>query len=306
MGKLPLCCAALIFCHSLYAQTDAELERINFFPQTARYAVIDYQYQYYSIDTPANNVQVKGERNLSNLFALTFAQKFREKYFLGVNGYWETVSEKGLRYGLPSRKSNVSSGMREPEVFLRWRLRPQTEEIGLFDLVLNYAHSFGPRRIGDQESNRLNGQSRYEIALHHGKHEGEWEYRTSMRFIYFNEGLIENTFNDKTYDLLPNRHFIFNFQVQNQVMNNLFINGGIGFRYRGTQVIRGRDDIELDVQSGTGSIFSLGLKTYFTTKLLGDLRYTYSKNDYFVKGSPSNLEGQEKTQSLSFGLVYGF
>lgn len=306
MGKLVLYCIASMFCLSIHAQIDRELERINFFPTTPRYLIINYQYQYYSIDTPSNNTQVKGERDLSNLFALTFAHKLRERFFLGINGFWEAASEKGLRYGLPSRDRIVSQGARDPELFLRWRIRPQTEEIGLFDLVINYAHSLGPRRIGDHEANRLNGQSKYEVILHHGKHEGDWEYRTSLKYVYFNKGILENTVNNKTYDLHSNRHFLFNFQVQNQVMENLFVNGSIGFRYRGTQGIKGRNDVVLDVQSGTGSIFGLGMKSYLTNNLLGDLRYTYSKNDYFVKGSASNLEGQEKAQAIALGLIFGF
>jgi hypothetical protein len=288
------------------AATQTGVERINFFPATRNFATFTYRYELYSIEAPPSALQSREVQNLTNHFALSYARKVHEKAFLGVTGYYEQASENGVRYGLPVRERFTSRGMRDPELFTRVRLRSETEERGLIDLTARFAYRFGPREIGVDGANRLNGQHRMMLGLHHGKREDEWEFRTSLALEYFDEGEETNGFNERVYDLGSHRDVYFRFQVQYELREDLFVNGSVGFKYLGTQSINDRQGTNRHIQAGTGSIFGLGLKRTFGEAWALELNYTYSKNDYFVKGAGTNLEGVEVAQVFGLFIATAF
>jgi hypothetical protein len=297
----------LLFPVLLYAQSKTEVERINFFPSSDAFAIFAYQYQSLKISTPQSTVLTKEVNNFTNLFSLTFAHKITPSTFLGLKGEFEEASENAVRFGLPLRRRFNSYGFKEPEIFILHRFRDQKNETGVIDVFLGLTPSAGEREIGDDNSNRLNGRNIVHAALSHGLWEEEWEFRSSLDYFYFGSSMEENDFTDENiqYALDSYYNLFLQFKTQYRMYPVLFIFGSIGADFRSSQNVGEFEGEKLQIQTGTGSVFSLGLK-----RLIGDwhsLEFSYliNRNDYFVKGVTRGMDGDAKQEIFSVNLTMG-
>lgn len=290
----------------LFAQTKTQIERINFFPETDAFGRISYQYENLKIDTPQNTVQVKEVNNYKNILSSSYAHRFSRNLFLGLNISLEEASENAVFYGIPLKDRFSSVGLKEPELFMIYRLRRQEEGKGLVDLFLSYSPSMHEREIGNANAARWNGRSIFNAGLSHGMWEEEWEFRSSLEYIYYSEGEEENNFTDERYTLENYSDVIFNFRTQYRSSARFFIFGTIGVEYHTTQEINQPGGGEREIQAGTGSVFQLGIKRTLGDWSVIEMNYLIRRNDYFVKATANNLEGDSTQERFTLSLTTAF
>ncbi len=290
----------------LLAQTKTQIERINFFPEADAFGVFTYQYEKLNIDTPQNSVMAKAVNNYKNLLGFTYGHRFGRKIFLGVNAFVEEASENVVFYGIPLKRRFTSIGPREPEVFMKYRLREQQTDKGLVDLYLSFSPTMSPREIGNKYAARWNGRNIFHAVLSHGMWEEEWEFRTLLEYVYYGEGEENNKTTDEKFILENYNDFLFNFKTQYRISQWLFVFGAVGIEYHGSQDIIQKGGSERQIQAGTGSVFELGIKKPLSEWSVVDLSYTLKRNDYFVKATANNLEGDLKQEraTLSFSTAF--
>ena len=294
----------LFFHFNLQAQTSHELERINFYPKVKAYVKIDYSYQTHFISTPNNTLKSSEVRNYKNTFNTTYAYKL-DWFFLGTTVYYEVASESAANYGIPSKKRYSSQGFKEPEFFLKTRLREQHNDKGNIDLYLSFSDSYGTREIGKSSANRLNGGNTLTARINHGMHENKWEFSNDLEYTFFDEGEEQNDFTKMMHDLGSYNIFNYLFLAQYQVNPWLFLNSGIGIEYRTVQEISERVGEKREIQEGTGSLFRLGVKRPLSEWSLVEFRYELRRSSYFVNGRTS-FDGDTSQNSFLLSFIQGF
>lgn len=287
-------------------QTKTEIERINFFPKADAFAEARYHYEKHKIKTPQTSVNTKEVNNYSNLLSISYAHKMSRKLFLGLTGMFEEASENAVVYGIPLRRRFNSLGPKEPLIFGLYRLREQENTKGLVDLYASFAPDGGAREIGKDKANRLRGRHLLHIILSHGMWEDDWEFRSSLDYLYWGEGEERNSFLGRKFTLEDYYNLSFHFKTQYRLNRWLFTSFSIGAVYHSTQTILDTNNGRRQIQSGTGSVFELGLKRPLSDWSLLELNYVIKRNDYFVKSSDVNLDGEEKVQRLILKLVHAF
>jgi hypothetical protein len=297
----------LIFIFSkAIAQTDTELERVNFFPDTDAYLISSYGYEKLEIETPQSTVSTKKVNNYFNVINLSYAQRIHRSVFAGVGAHFIQSSENGVRYGLPIKKRFNSLGFREPDVYLIYRIRPQTNDKGVIDLNLSYSPKLGNREVGKSNANGLNGRNILKSILSHGLLEDDWEFKSAFGFTYYAEGEEKNSFTKKMYDLEKYWDLSFKFTSQHKLNNWLYAYGTVGVIYQTTQDVIERGGQTRELQAGTGSFFEVGMKKPLGKVSIIELIYNLKRNDYFVKGLSNNLEGKEVYQRFTFNYLMAF
>lgn len=305
--KLLILGIALLLSSNSYSQTKTELERINFFPQADAFAVARYTHQLFKIDTPQASLNTKEVNNHSNLLALSYAHRFAGRLYVGVTGYFEEASENAVRYGIPLKRRFNSTGFKEPELFAFYRLREQNEDHGLIDLSLSYSPKGGVREVGYDNSNRVNGRPITRFGIAHGLWEEEWEFRTSLFYHYYGEGMEKNNFTpNSNFYLEVYQDLIFKFQAQHRLNPWLFAHATIGIIYRTTQDITDNQNDQREIQAGTGSYIQAGFNIPLSQWTVLEINYAMTRNDYFVKGAVVNLEGRERVQDFSLATKLAF
>lgn len=296
-----------LFAFKLKAQTSNELERLNFFPRSKAFALLQYKFQHLKIDTPKQTANTTEVNNYTNSFIADYAYKLSPSYFVGVSLAYEMSVENSLRYGIPLEEKFTGRGYKESEFFLLSRLREQGKNHGLIDLYLSYIDAYGAREVGnDQSSQRYYGRNIFKIRLSHGMFEDDWEFRTSFLYTYYDEGEEYNKFTDQNYDIDSLKNFEFNFGAQYRLKERLYAYGSIGVAYRGTETITNRNLDKREIQAGTGSIFNLGLKQNLTQWTLIQIQGNYLRSEYFVKGVGTNLDGTSEVFEGSLALIQAF
>lgn len=301
----------IIFCllfisTKIMAQTNAELERINFFPRTNAYASLEYQYQIINIEAPKAAVNDKEVINFTNSLQFIYAHALRKNLFLGVKGSYERASENAVEYGIGVQERFNSSGPRDPEFFLVWRIKEQKDENGLVDFFFSFADEMGAREVGHEDANRLSGRNQLRLGLSHGFLEDRWEFKSEFEFHYLDNGKEHNKILSQSYDLRSSYDFKFKFYTQYRLQETLFAYGSIGVLYRDNQEIRSGGESYREIQSGTGSIFEVGLKKNLNHLSLIQFTSQIQRNEYFVKGTASNLDGVKITQTFALNIIRGF
>lgn len=290
----------------LHAQTKTEIERINFFPEADAFMAVNYQYNILKINTPQNTVGTKSVSNYKSLLAISYAHKFSRKMFIGLTGFLEEASENGILYGIPTKRRFSSFGPKEPEFFTIYRLRFQQKNKGLVDLFASFSPKKGTREIGSENADRWNGRYISRVGLSHGMWEEEWEFRSSIEYVYYGEGEEENKFSGGLFVLENYSDFIFNFKAQYRINKWLFAFGSVGVEYHTDQEINEPGGEERVILAGTGSVFQIGIKKPLGEWSSMDLSYVLKRNDYFVKGPANNLEGDLRSETLSLNYVTAF
>jgi hypothetical protein len=288
------------------AQTKTEIERINFFPSSDAFAEVQYHYEKLNIETPQTSVNTKEVNNFSNLLSISYAQKFHRKIFLGISGIFEEASENAVIYGIPLRRRFNSFGPKEPLIFGIFRLREQADSKGLVDLYVSFAPDGGGREIGKDKANRLRGRHLLHLILSHGMREGDWEFKSSLDYLYWGEGEERNAFLVKKFILEDYYNLSFHFKTQYRINDWLFASSSIGAVYHSTQTIIDKHYERRQIQSGTGSVFEFGLKRPLSDWSVIELSYTHKRNDYFVKSPDINLNGEQKVERFILKLVHAF
>jgi hypothetical protein len=281
-----------------------ELERINFFPKSKAFLITSYMYEVLEIETPQSTINTKEVSNYYNRMNVVYGQKVTNSIFGGILLSFLESSENGVRYGLPINRRFSSTGFREPELFVIYRLFPQKDKQGLVDLNLSFTPKLGDREVGHTNSNALNGRNILSGTISHGYLEDKWEFKSQLGYTYYDEGEEENSFTNKMYDLEPFGTFSFRFLAQYEVSPWLYIFGGIGVIYQTTQDVRERGGDKRELQVGTGSLYKLGLKKPLSKESLLQFSWDVKRNDYFVKGVSNNLEGIEFYQSFSLDIIF--
>ena len=296
----------LILPLQLLAQTKTHIERINFFPEADAFAVFGYQYEKLNIDTPQNSVMAKEVNNYKNLLSFSYGHRFGRKIFAGLNAYVEEASENVVFYGIPLKRRFTSIGPREPELFVIYRLREQQTDKGLVDLYLSYSPKMNAREIGNKYAARWNGRDILHAAISHGMWEGRWEFRSSLEYIYYGTGEEKNNFSKEEFVLENYNDLIFNFKTQYRINRWLFVFGTIGVEYHAPQDINQKGGTERQIQAGTGSVFQFGLKKPLSEWSVAELSYTIKRNDYFVKSTANNLEGDSRLERAALSFTTAF
>lgn len=294
----------LFFHFNLPAQTTYELERINFYPKVSAYAKIDYTYQAHYISTPNNTLKSSEVRNYRNTFNTTYASRLKWM-FLGATVSYEVASESAANYGIPSNERYSSQGLKEPEFFIKTRLRKQHNDKGNIDLYLSFSDSYGTREIGKSSANRLNGGNILTTRMTHGMHENEWEFSNNLDFTFFDEGEEQNDFANTKHDLGSYNIINYFFFAQYQVNPWLFLNSGIGIEYRTVQEISDSLGEKREIQEGTGSLFRLGAKRPLSEWSLVEFSYELRRSSYFVNGR-SSFDGDSSQNSFLLSFIQGF
>lgn len=287
------------------SQTSKKLERINFFPEAKAYAQIGHQYQNLRIHTPEVAVQTSSVHNHYNAFKLSYAHRYHN-VFLGLKGRFELSSENGVAYGVPSRRRFSSSGLSAPELFAIWRIRPQKKDKGLVDLTVSFSPDLGAKEIGGDNANRLEGRRVLQTNLSHGHWEEDWEFKSVFSWTYFGEGEEHNNLTDESHLLEPKHHLGLSFNVQYRLSSWNFIHTFIGVVYREEEDIDSSKGHEREIQSGTGTLFELGLKRPLSEWSLLRLNYQLFRSEYFVKSDEYNLEGKAVRQTITLDLLHAF
>lgn len=288
------------------AQTQTEIERINFFPRSDAFAIARYHYEKLNIETPQTSVNTKAVNNYSNVLSVSYAQKVHRKLFLGITGEFEEASENAVVYGIPLRRRFNSFGPKEPIIFGIYRLREQEGTKGLVDFYASFAPDGGSREIGKDHSNRLRGRHLLHFILSHGMWEGDWEFQSSLDYLYWGEGEERNSFISRRFDLEDHYNLSFHFKAQYRVNEWLFASSSIGAVYHSTQTIIDKQMGRRQIQSGTGSVFEFSLKRPLSDWSLIELSYILKRNDYFVKSPDVNLDGDQKVQRFVLKMVHAF
>lgn len=304
--KLSWIILILILPVKLLAQTKTHIERINFFPKADAFAVFGYQYEKLNIDTPQSSVMAKEVNNYKNLLSFNYAHRFGRKIYLGLITFVEEASENVVFYGIPLKRRFNSIGPREPGLFMIYRLREQQPDKGLVDLFLSYSPKMQAREIGNKHEARWNGRAILHAGLSHGMWEDKWEFRSSLEYIYYGKGEEKNNFTDEDFVLESYNDLIFNFKTQYRINKWLFVFGTVGVEYHAPQDIDQKGGPEREIQAGTGSVFQVGLKKPISEWSVVELSYTIKRNDYFVKATANNLEGElrQERAALNFSMAF--
>ncbi|WP_408095996.1 hypothetical protein ACJVC5_13215 [Peredibacter sp. HCB2-198] len=296
-----------MFTFPIWAQTKFQLERLNFFPTSKAYAIVSYQYELTDVDTPKQTTQTNEIKNYSNSGRLDYGHKLARDKILGIRATYTQTSENALRYGIPLRSRFNSRGMSEPEYYFIYRMRNQTEKNGNIDLVVTYLDNWGSREVGNNQAyQEYHGRNIISLGLKHGKKEEEWEFQTSLDFTYYDEGEEENAYTDKSYQLQSLRTYGLTFGSQYQASEWLYFHGSIGVIYRETETISDNEGDVREIQAGSGSVFSLGIKVPLSDWNLLHLHGNYSRNEYFVKGTGFNLDGRMQTTLINLSFIQAF
>ncbi|HXH74817.1 MAG TPA: hypothetical protein VNJ08_07615 [Bacteriovoracaceae bacterium] len=282
-----------------------QLERLNFFPEADAFFTARYSYQRLNIETPQQTLMTKEVNNYLNVVALTYAHRLSRKMFIGVNGYLEEASENGVKYGVPFRRRFNASGAREPEIFMLYRLRFQKEKRGMIDFFLSHSPTFGRRQVGVKEGNRYNGMPILKTGLSHGLHEEDWEFKSALSLNYFAKGEEWNGFTNSVYDLGAYKSIKFQFSAQYQANEWLLPFGSVGVVYTGPEIIK-EGQISREIQTGTGSVFEVGLKRPLGERSLVEVSFSLERYEYFVKSNIENLDGEVIEQQLSLAYKTAF
>lgn len=305
MRRLTLSILLCFISLELRAQ-DKGLERINFLPDTDAYARVGFRYSYLDIETPKNETKTKEVSNISNLLSGEYAHRFGRKFFAGLRFFYEEASENSVSYGIPFSRRFTSHGVKEPEIFLKYRLKEQTETSGLYDFYFAFSPKVGSREIDKDNSNRLNARNILRFILSHGLHEEDWEFKSSLGFNYYGRGIEENGDQGMEFTLEAYRELFFDFSAQYAASDWFLLNAGVGVIYRATQDVYDENRARREIQAGTGSIFHLGAKKPLGPWSVVEMEYKLLRRDYFVKGTSTNLEGDETLQSLEIAYTMAF
>jgi hypothetical protein len=296
----------LLFPSLVMSQTASEIERLNFFPKTAAFIDMGYQYQVMEIETPRTAIPSRNVLNHQNALKLTAAYKVIDQLFLGMHFQYEKASENAAIYGIEASERISSYGFREPDFFLMWRIKEQNGDQGLLDFSFSYSNAMGAREVGGAGANRLNGRNKLKAGLSHGLLEDKWEFRSMFELHHYTEGEEQNDITSRTYHLHTFNEVLFKFSSQYHLRDWAFINATIGVLYRGSQNISDSRSDDRKIQSGTGSLFEIGIKRPISENTVISTAYQYFRNEYFVKGPSSNLDGKKQLQSISLNLIHGF
>lgn len=300
------CLILVLFTTQIYAQTKTQIERINFFPEADAFAKFSYQYERLRIDTPQNTVMAKEVKNYKNTLSASYGHRFTRNLIAGLSLFLEEASENVVYYGIPLKRRFSSVGPKEPELFMIYRLRRQEEDKGLIDLYSSFSPKGHNREIGNKQAARWNGRNIFNIGLSHGMWEEEWEFRSSLEYIYYAEGQEKNDFANESYTLENYSDVIFNFKTQYRYSRWLFFFGTFGVEYHTTQKIKQPGNAEREIQAGTGSVFQLGVKKPLGDWSVLELNYVLKRNDYFVKATANNLEGESAQERFTLSLTSSF
>ena len=299
----------LLLSFSALAHSESKnLERLNFFPNTKAYAIFKLVNQTAEIETPEQAVMTKKINNFSNALSIDYAYKIHPKVFLGIIGTYEAASDNALRYGVALRERFQSQGFKEPEVYVLSRLREQGEDQGLIDFFMSFSNALGAREIGnDQSRQRFNGRNIFKASISHGMKEDQWEFKTALNFTHNGEGEEFNHFDDQTYDINSSQNFEFHFSSQYQFDEKIYAYGSIGVIYRGDEGTKSRGTNEKrEIQSGTGSVFTLGGKYTLSKWSFLQLQLYYMRTEYFIKGTTSNFDGRAEIGEAALSYVQAF
>lgn len=147
------------------------------------------------------------------------------------------------------------------------------------------------------------GYTNLNIGLNHGHHEERWEFRSSLALNQAFEGEEKNLRTGQTFTLKPHRYLSFSFHAQYELKPSWYLVPGLGIIYRGAQRLDdGRGDTR-KIQAGTGSHFDVGIKKILRTTDAVSFNIHHYRNEYFVRGDPSNFDGYERFYALQLGWI---
>jgi hypothetical protein len=287
------------------AQTPSGVERLNFFPEAKRFVDLTTTYAHTNIDTPAASVQTKEVNSYVTRIKLTYGQRYKRNFF-GATLPYEAATENAVTYGIPTRDRFYSQGFQEPEFFWLRRLKTQRGERGLVDMYLAASPRLGNREVTKEQSTKLNGRNTFTARISHGLWEDQWEFQSSIEWLHYGKGREENDFSESVYSLHSFNDYAFRFAVQYRFMPQTFGLAHIRAIYRGTQKVSDTLSTKRELQAGTGSEFLVGLKQIFLDQFALRGSYSIYRNDYFVKGAGTNLDGEQITQNFILSLTYAF
>lgn len=220
--------------------------------------------------------------------------RFFARTFVGVSlGYGEG-EEHSARYGDSQTREFHSQGPTDPMLHTRSRLRDQGDDTGSIDLLVTALASVGESKIGTSGANRLTGQSRVDVTLAHGFHEGAWEFRSAVHVHQRFAGDEKDLSTGESYERTSNPDYGFSFHAQYEVAANWYVVPGIGILYRGGERLSRSASDTRKLQAGTGSQFDLGLKRVLSPRQLLTLNLHHYRNEYFVRAEPTNFSGLEQ------------
>lgn len=289
----------LVFIQTSFAQ----IERLNFFPETKSFLSVEYKYTNDNIYAKIPSEEQKTKRQYGTALAASYDYRFFDKTFIGVSIDYGEGEEVGARYGDSGLREYENQGFGDPELHSRTRLRDQDSDRGSLDLLIALRSGLETAEVGTAESNRKMGHTNLNVALAHGYHEERWDFRSTLALNQAFEGEEKNLRSGQTFTLKSHRDLIFNFHAQYELRPTWYVISGIGIIYRGAQRLDAGDGDTRKIQAGTGSLFDIGLKKIVGTNDALTLNIHHYRNEYFVKGDPSNFDGYERFYAVALTWI---
>jgi hypothetical protein len=222
------------------SESSLGVSSLNFFPLSNDYVGADFTHRTAKISSKNPGSKIKNIRESINSAQSFYGHKFNRKLFIGFVSSYEFASESTLRYGIENTRRYDTKGLINPAFFLNTRMREQSFNRGLVDLFVKYLPYWGIRRIGDHDSNRNSGRSVLEVTLSHGLQEGSWEFRSSLHAGIFGRGREKNIELERSANLTSYNTYGMSFFSQRKVEHHLYVLGGVGVTYQGTEKIKER------------------------------------------------------------------
>lgn len=289
----------LVFIQTSFAQ----IERLNFFPETKSFLALEYKYSNDNTYAKIPSEEQKTKRQYGTAIKASYDYRFFDKTFIGISIDYGEGEEVGARYGDSGLREYENQGFGDPEIHSRTRLRPQEKDRGSLDLLISLRSGLETAEVGTAESNRKMGYTNLNVAIAHGYHEDRWDFRSTLAINQAFEGEEKNLQSGQTFTLKSHRDLSFSFHAQYELKPTWYLIPGIGIIYRGAQRLDDGQDDTRKIQAGTGSLFDLGIKKILTTRDALTLNIHHYRNEYFVKGDPSNFDGYERFYAVALTWV---
>jgi hypothetical protein len=297
--------ALFFFIQSTFAFETIGLHKLNPFPKDNWVSRTYLKYEQTNINLQ-QAMEDQGEiKEYHHLFEQEIGYRLSDATFFSTSLQYGQSKLSSLRYGDSDKGSFYAQGFSEPtfKLFSRRRFAEKVKD-KVIDLFVSFSPKLNERATGASGSNMAHGRNISRFEINHGIFDELWDFNFKLNYLHFGEGEEKDLNSKNIRKFNAYSELAAYFEAQHYLTEMYFVRAGMGLRYISDQHFSeaGKNS---DVQQGTGSSMYLGLvrkgKVYTLISKIGRLR-----NDYFIKGSESNMEGDYTFRSLSFEVLREF